>query len=155
MSPIPMPLRNPYTLLLLAALALLLSSPALASGCGELCTDDTCEDVGDPDVGCVQERQYCLDLLCRAATPASCPTEVEDLSSRVAEALDGVDFADRDAVARALDALGTPVRLMVKGELIYESASFQLERELLRQARMGPTVRLAEAPVETDTPARN
>ncbi len=125
-------------------LAFALYAPAtFASGCGEICIDEVCEDGGDPYEGCIQKRFFCLDLLCYSATPASCETSSADVGEMVDDALVGVDLNDREAVAKALEALPTPVRLNMGGEVLFQTPGFEIEKEKLRTERTGEASQVA------------
>lgn len=129
--------------LLCSGLALLTVPPAFA-GCGELCGFMDCAAYPDPEVGCIERTFGCLDMLCYAASPAACATAAEDLEERVDQALEGVDLQDREAVAAALEDLGTPVRYKIAGEVIYETPNFELERQALELKRSGAAGQVAE-----------
>lgn len=137
--------RHAFAALFFVAVLALLAPPTFAGGCGELCTFEDCEPGGEPEEGCIERRFGCLDMLCYFASTASCPTGSVELSERIDAALEGVDIRDRAAVAEALDALGTPLRYVVKGEVIYESRGYELAKLNLPRAQVGQVAEAAPA----------
>lgn len=123
-----MTLRKILTALSFTALILLLAPPAFG-GCSSYCAFMDCEPYPEFSVGCIERTFGCLDMQCFAASPASCEAQAKNLEQRIDEALDGVDLSDHAAVGEALEALDTPLRYIIEGEVIYETPGFDEMRE--------------------------